>query len=162
LLNKNNNQIAVHHRGAKDKNQLTDGTQSLVFDWDSYDPNIHDSVPRRPEIIKESSFNIVCDLFKNTYIEDIINDLNKLQKNVFRGRFMMLRYKTCLSTHHDDTPRIHVPIITNPDSFMVINDQILRMEVGKVYDVDTRHKHTAVNSGKKDRVHLIFCHYYLL
>jgi len=158
LLYKNQNQISVHHRGLSDSQQLTEGTQSLVFDWSSYDPSIHETVPRRPVILDESDFNVVCDLFKNTYIEELIDNLTAKYTSVFRGRFMLLNYKTCLSMHHDDTPRIHIPIITNPDCFMVLDKTIITMEVGKAYAVNTRYPHTAINAGKKDRIHLIFCY----
>lgn len=157
LLERNTRQIAVQHRGVDAGKQLTDSCNSLTFDWDLYDPKIHSEPPRRKEILKEDIFNITCDIFKGTYIEEIINLLRK-DFGVYRGRFMMMKFKTCLSMHVDETKRIHIPIITNPDAFMVIDDKIFRLEVGKVYITDTTYPHTAVNSGKKDRVHLVFCY----
>lgn len=59
--------------------------------------------------------------------------------------------------HVDETPRLHIPIITNPDSFMIIDDQICRFPFGKAYIANTLLPHTAVNAGKKDRTHLVFC-----
>ena len=156
LLEKHSRQVAVQHRGVVGDQQLTDSCNSLAFNWDAYDPNIHDEPPLRQEILKEDIFNITCDLFKETYIEDVINLLND-QYKVYRGRFMMMKFKTCMSMHVDVTKRIHIPIITNPDAFMVINDNIYRLEVGRVYITDTTYPHTAVNAGKKNRVHLVFC-----
>ena len=156
-LPKNNNQIAVHCRKETEVNvQLTEGCNSLIFDWDAYDKNIHKTVPKREIQLAEKDFNVICDLFKDTYLETVINLLNETY-GVYRGRFMYMRYKTCLSFHSDDSYRIHIPLITNPNCFMVINDQLHRMNENSIYIVDTTLRHTAVNAGITDRLHLIFC-----
>ena len=154
---KGTNQIAVHCREETAPNfQLTEGCNSLFFDWDAYDPKIHSKVPKRNEQLKEIDFNKVCDLFKNTYIETVINLLNNKFK-VYRGRFMYLRYKTCLSSHIDDSHRIHIPLITNSNCFMVIDDVIYKMNEHATYITNTTLEHTAVNAGITDRLHLVFC-----
>lgn len=155
LLEKHTRQIAVQHRGVIGEKQLTDSCQSLIYDWDKYDSKIHNEPPLRDVILDEKSFNITCDIFKNTYVEYIIERL-KEEYHIYRGRFMMLKYKTCLSVHVDETPRLHIPIITNPDCFMVVNDQVCKLPYGGTYIVDTTLPHTAINAGKKDRVHLVF------
>lgn len=157
FLNKNSRQMAIQHRGLLDKNQqLIESCQSLTYDWDKFDQNIHTEPPVRDTILNEHDFDQICDFFKDTYIEELTNNL-MLQYKVYRGRFMLMKYKTCLSVHTDNSPRLHIPIITNSDSFMVVNDIIYKLELNKTYIVDTRLPHTAVNAGKKDRLHLVFC-----
>ena len=70
---------------------------------------------------------------------------------------MYMRYKTCLSSHIDDSYRIHIPLITNTNCFMVINDIIYKMNENATYITDTTLEHTAVNAGITDRLHLVFC-----
>jgi hypothetical protein len=156
LLTENKNQIAVQHGGVNSNSQLTDSCNSLVYDWGAYDSNIHKTVPVHKNIRKENEFTITCDLFKNTYISEVIDKLKK-EHNVYRGRFMLSKYKTCLSMHTDPTPRLHIPIITNSEAFMVVDNTVVRLPFGKTYIVDTRLMHTAINAGIKDRVHLVFC-----
>ena len=31
----------------------------------------------------------------------------------------------CLTYHKDSTPRLHVPIVTNEDCFMIVDDKVL-------------------------------------
>lgn len=156
LLEKNKKQISVQHRGVPVDRQLTDGCQSLIYDWEKYDQKIHSEVPKREVILTEDVFNITCDFFKNTYIEYVI-DLIKKDYNIYRGRFMLMPVKSSLTYHVDSTKRLHVPIITNPDCFMIISDVLHRLEFRKTYIADTTLKHTAVNASSKDRIHLIFC-----
>jgi hypothetical protein len=156
LLEKNARQIAVQHRGVDSDKQLTDSCNSLIYDWDLYDSKIHDSPPLRETVLNEKDFNLTCNFFKNTYVEELINIVKK-DYQIYRGRFMMLKYKSCLSMHTDESKRLHIPIITNPDAFMVVDNQIYKLENKKSYIVDTTLPHTAVNAGKKDRIHLVFC-----
>jgi hypothetical protein len=150
-------QISVQRREETlPKFQLSESCNSLIYNWDTYDSKIHNSLEKREVVLKEEDFTITCDLFKGTYLETVIDILNK-EYGVYRGRFMLMRYKTCLSMHTDDSCRIHIPLITNPYSFMVIADKVFRLQANKVYLADTTFEHTAVNSGRYDRLHLVFC-----
>lgn len=157
LLEKHTRQIAVQCRKqSKGELQLLESCQSLFYNWDKYDPKIHTEPPKRDTVLDERLFTETCDIFKDNYIGYIIDKL-KTEYGVYRGRFMMLKYKTCLSMHTDLTPRLHIPIITNPDCFMVVDDNVCKLPYGGTYVVDTTLPHTAINAGKKDRVHLVFC-----
>ena len=158
MLNTEPRQLSVQHHGVEIEKQLKDGCGSLLLDWGGYNPTMHDKVPlkKKEDIIKETDFNIVCDYFKNSYIEEIVNIFKK-KYNVHRGRFMRMTPKSCLTTHKDNSHRIHIPIITNNDCFMVINDRVYKMLTNKIYLANTKLLHTAVNSSLKDRYHLVFC-----
>jgi hypothetical protein len=76
-----------------------------------------------------------------------------------RIRIINLKFKTCLSLHQDyDQFRLHVPLITNPKSFFVLDDTIYRMpDEGALYYINTKVMHTAVNASFcYDRLHLVF------
>ena len=156
FLNTNYNQMSVQHRGVTGDIQYKESCNSLFYDWDRYDPSIHTEVPLKREKLSEDTFNITCDIFKDTYTGYVI-DLLKTRFNVYRGRYMQLKYKNCLSMHTDETKRLHIPLITNPDAFMVIDNKVYTLPFGKAYIADTTFNHTAINAGKKDRLHLVFC-----
>lgn len=150
-------QLAVQHRiETKPDQQLYEGCNSLIYDWDNYDPDLHTELLKRENVLLETDFNVTCDLFKNTYVETVIDSLNN-KFGVFRGRFMMMKYKTCLSTHTDDTNRIHIPIITNKYCYMVIEDTVYKLQSNATYLANTTLEHTAVNASRNNRIHLVFC-----
>ena len=92
-------------------------------------------------------------LFDMPYINAILKDLN-----MYRSRVMRLKSKTCYSYHQDPTKRIHIPLVTNPNCFMVIDDEVHRHPAdGNHYLVDTTKIHTAVNASWEDRIHIIGC-----
>jgi|TARA_B110000503_G_scaffold101559_1_gene151738 hypothetical protein len=157
LLNQDPFQLAVQCRSNTNKaSQLYESCGSLIFDWQEYEKNPIGKLPLRKQIFKESEFVEVCDIFKDTYIKTVVN-LLKERYPIVRGRFMKMKHKTCLSMHSDSSPRIHVPIYTNPGCMMIVNDTIVRMPINNTYFVDTTVPHTALNASKNDRVHMVFC-----
>lgn len=157
LLDKEPFQVSVQCRQNSDKaSQLYEGCGSLIFDWIKYEENPIGKLPLRQETLKEKDFIETCDLFKNTYIEEVINTIKK-QYPIVRGRFMKMKHKTCLSMHTDASKRIHIPIYTNENCMMIVNNTIVNLPYGKTYLVDTTYPHTAINASKDSRVHLVFC-----
>ena len=156
LLNNNHlKQLAVQCRtDAPFENQLIESCGSLYYDWPAYTGK--GDLPLRKEIFEEEQFNSVCDIFKNTLFEELIE---KIQQNydIIRGRFMLMQHKTCLTYHKDPSKRIHIPIYTNENCMMIIDDKVYRMPFGATYLVDTTVPHTALNASKDPRVHLVFC-----
>jgi hypothetical protein len=92
-------------------------------------------------------------LFDIPYTNSVIAALG-----MTRTRVMRLEQKTCYSYHQDPTQRIHIPLITNDNCFMVISDQIIRYPAnGSHYHMDTTQMHTAVNASYEDRIHIVGC-----
>ena len=52
--------------------------------------------------------------------------------------------------------RVHVPLLTNPQAFFVVEDKPYHLEVGKAYLVDTRRMHAVINGGTTPRIHFMF------
>lgn len=89
---------------------------------------------------------------------------------------LMERFPGCRATHrmlsvvipgqriadHDDVQdadwrlRIHVPLITNPDAKMWHGGDIVHMEVGTAYKVNTEIVHGLANMGAAPRFHFFF------
>ena len=89
--------------------------------------------------------------FENTIFEDIIK-----QYNLYRARLMWVGPYACYTMHKDDHPRIHVPIITNPDCYFLFKSGMPKyLEPGLVWWVDTRKPHTFINCSDQERLHLV-------
>lgn len=85
------------------------------------------------------------------YTNRVISDLK-----MSRTRIMRLKPYQCYSYHVDPTPRMHIPLITNDNCFMVIEDIVYRYPAdGNFYLVDTTKKHTFVNASLEDRIHIV-------
>lgn len=101
--------------------------------------------------ISELEYNILNPFYKNSIFERIINTYQ-----LTRTRLMWLGANACYSFHKDTTPRIHIPLITNDQCFLIFkNFNIINMSLGGVYWIDTRNEHTAINGSDKWRLHLV-------
>jgi hypothetical protein len=95
--------------------------------------------------------NIINPIFKNTVFEEIIN-----KYNFKRTRVLWVGPYACYSIHHDETPRIHIPLITNPGCLFLFRYGIPEhMPTGFVYWADTRKDHTFINCSDQHRLHLV-------
>tara|TARA_B100000212_G_scaffold150494_1_gene113192 strand:+ start:2190 stop:2627 length:438 start_codon:yes stop_codon:yes gene_type:complete len=100
----------------------------------------------------ESEFNVLV-YPELEYTNSIITDLN-----MCRTRVMRMTKKSCYSYHYDKTKRIHIPLVTNKNCFMVIEDEVFRYPAdGNYYIVDTTKMHTFVNASFEERIHIVGC-----
>ena len=107
------------------------------------------------EPVKESLYTEICPEFKDTYVEEVYNLINKRFK-VGRVRFLMKPPRTCLSWHRDPEMRLHIPIITNKGNIMVIGSEAFHMPAnGNGYLTDNRQYHNFFNGSEIERVHLV-------
>jgi len=92
-------------------------------------------------------------LFDIPYTNSIIKQLG-----MTRTRVMRMAPISCYSYHQDPTPRMHIPLVTNDNCFMVLDDKVERYPAdGNYYLVDTTKKHTFVNASWEERIHLVGC-----
>lgn len=92
-------------------------------------------------------------LFDIPYTNQTIQELG-----MTRTRVMKMPGKTCYSYHVDESPRMHIPLITNENCFFVIEDEVVRLPAdGNHYLIDTTKKHTFVNASYEDRIHIVGC-----
>ena len=100
---------------------------------------------------QELTYTEINPFFKDTIFEELIN-----QYNVKRARLMWVNPMSCYSMHRDTTPRLHIPLITNPQCFFVFKQGLVEhMPAGKVYKVKTTEMHTFMNCSEKSRLHFI-------
>ncbi len=87
------------------------------------------------------------------YTNKIITDFN-----LYRTRIMNLGPSSCYSYHWDSAPRVHIPLVTDENCMLIIEDKIYRLPAdGSIYLVDTTLKHTALNSTRNQllRTHIV-------
>ena len=99
----------------------------------------------------------VLPIFKDTYIEQVYNEVCELYK-VGRARAMRMQPGKCYTLHSDYTKRFHIPLKTNSDVVFFDGklDNYKMPEVGRGYILDTTQTHTAANFSNEERVHLVF------
>jgi hypothetical protein len=51
--------------------------------------------------------------------------------------------------------RVHIPVVTNENSFYFVGDERVQMKVGEMYEIDNQRVHWVKNDGDTDRVHVI-------
>ena len=100
---------------------------------------------------KEEDFNVFA--YDLPYTNSVLSDLK-----MYRSRLMNMPPKYCYSYHKDPTPRMHVPLITNPNCFFVVDDEVIRLPAdGNHYLIATRKIHTFVNASWEHRLHIVGC-----
>jgi hypothetical protein len=100
---------------------------------------------------EELAYTNLNPFFKDTIFEEIINKYNLL-----RTRLMWVGPYACYSMHRDETPRIHVPLITNPECYFVFHaGELSNLTTNNVWWVDTRLRHTFMNCSDQHRLHLV-------
>jgi hypothetical protein len=121
---------------------------------------IYDAIGWTPEGAKAADYSEISPPFRGTVVEEL---LNSLPVPYGRARLMLLKPKSCLSIHSDSGERYHVAVKTNPGSYLieVENDGHGKFHHvpadGQVYLMDASRLHTAINSGRKPRIHLVVC-----
>jgi hypothetical protein len=82
----------------------------------------------------------------------------------FFPRIMLARLPVgaFVAPHIDGQPsgnrphKIHVPILTNADTYFFVEQHRYQFHPGQAYEVNNAARHAAANHGRSDRVHLIF------
>ena len=111
----------------------------------------------RDEMIDEAAYSEFIIDFKDTYFKEVVETLQKNYK-IGRVRILLKKPRSTLSWHRDPEPRLHIPIITNPGSIMVIDNVAKHLPAdGSVWITNNRKYHNAFNGGEEDRIHLVAC-----
>ena len=99
----------------------------------------------------ETLYNNLNPLIQGSLFENLI-----LKYNLKRSRFLNLGPNSTYSMHKDASTRIHLPIITNKQCFMVFKEGLVEhLHMGKVYWTDTTKEHTAINCSELWRLHFV-------
>lgn len=141
----NQNQISLQHRvGIEDEN---DGVGSLLY----------------TNVKSDIEFSEFYESIENEYIVKVLQVLPFVP---YRVRLMKIDPKKCYTMHRDKSIRFHIPIITAEDKGRFIFDSckevpggdVVSMEEGSLYILNTKLPHTAMNCHPKmERIHIVGC-----
>lgn len=94
----------------------------------------------------------------NSYVREIAERIEQLSGfKIGQIRLAWLLPDSGYSMHCDtEALRFHIPLITNPWAYFLINDTAYHMDQGKLYHLQTTANHTAFNLGTVPRLHLVF------
>ena len=144
LKNKNNIHWTLHgNKGEQTSIQYKEGDDPFISSVGKSKGN-------------ELSYDILNPLYKDSVIEDVVK-----KYKLHRARFMWVNPMSCYSLHKDSTPRIHIPLITNPACYFVFKEDnssngiIKHLPIGSVYWTNTTVSHTFMNCSDIARLHLV-------
>ena len=103
---------------------------------------------------QENDYVHIQPSLRGSELEQLIN-----QYGAYRTRIMRMPPISCYSVHRDFSVRIHIPVVSNNDSFLIWPrlQVCSRLLPGLVYWTDTTKEHTAINGGDLDRIHIVMC-----
>ena len=111
----------------------------------------------RDEMINEEAYSEFIDEYKETYFKEVFDALSSKYK-LGRVRILLKQPRSTLSWHRDPEPRLHIPIITNPGSIMVIDNVAKHLPAdGSVWITNNTKYHNAFNGAEENRIHLVAC-----
>ena len=111
----------------------------------------------RDEQIDEAAYSEFINVYKDTYFKEVFETLSAKYK-LGRVRILLKEPRSTLSWHRDPEPRLHIPIITNPGSIMVIDNVAKHLPAdGSVWITNNTKYHNAFNGGEENRIHLVAC-----
>ena len=120
-------------------------------------PNGSGKEVARDEMINEEAYSEFIDEYKETYFKEVFDALSSKYK-LGRVRILLKEPRSTLSWHRDPEPRLHIPIITNPGSIMVIDNVAKHLPAdGSVWITNNTKYHNAFNGGEENRIHLVAC-----
>lgn len=155
-LHEYHNQISLKHTDKDIGNPWYQGCGSLKYKFG--ENFIKDGELVEQEIkLDQTDFTVLNKQLENTYLQKVHDELAKDYK-FGRMRIMALPHKKCMSMHTDSGKRIHIPIETNENCLMIIDNKVHHMPAnGKAYLVDVSKPHTALNANHNFlRLHLLF------
>ena len=103
----------------------------------------------------ENDYIYVQPSLKGTMLESLLKKYNG-----YRARIMIMPPRSVYTVHADFTERIHVPITTNMNAWMVwpFNQRCYQLKAGYVYKTDTTKRHTFFNGDMtQTRIHIVMC-----
>ena len=131
------------------------GNKARGVFWTKPDSSGKESM--REEMINEAAYSEFIHDFKDTYFKEVYDVLASKYK-LGRVRVLLKEPRSTLSWHRDPEPRLHIPIITNPGSIMVIDNVAKHMPAdGSVWITNNTKYHNAFNGGEENRIHLVAC-----
>jgi hypothetical protein len=100
---------------------------------------------------RELEYTELNPILKDTIFETIVN-----RYQFKKTRLMWVYPYACYTMHRDSTPRVHIPLVTNKETYFVFQRGLIKhLEPGFVHYTDTRVRHTFMNCSDEKRLHIV-------
>lgn len=96
-----------------------------------------------------------CSYFKEVLDSFLVEKTAVRLLNLAAGAQIKPHSDHCLG-YEDGYFRMHIPIVTNPDVFFILDDQRIVMNEGECWYINANFTHSVANNGSTDRIHLVF------
>jgi len=157
-LHKHHNQISLKHTEDDTfENVWYQGCGSLTYKFGEDFFHKNGKLKENEIKLNQTDFTQLNRTLNGTYLEEVHNIISN-SYNFGRFRLMAIPHKKCMSMHRDSSKRIHIPIKTNENCLMIIDNKVYHMPAnGNAYLTDTTKPHTAFNANHSFiRLHLLF------
>ena len=157
-LHKHHSQISLKHTGNEKYGDFWyQGCGSLTYKFGENFIDKDGNLLENDIKLEQSDFSVLNSALGGTYLEDVISTI-ETHYDIGRIRIMGLAHKKVMSMHVDKTKRIHIPLVTNENCLMIIDNQLYNMPAdGFAYLTDVTKPHTALNANHNFmRYHLLF------
>ena len=91
-----------------------------------------------------------CALLRGLGFRYLFGRLAKLEVNAF-----IYEHRDYQNLRNDRLLRLHIPVITNPFSSIVVDRTRIHLALGYIWKLNPIHRHAAANFGKEPRIHII-------
>jgi hypothetical protein len=119
-------------------NSTSSPTDTLIEDCEPVETSLLENMPHTSALLKGLGFRYMW------------ARLAKLQVNAF-----MHEHRDYQELKNVRRLRLHIPIITNPFSSIVIDRTRIHLALGYIWKLNPIYRHAAGNFGKEDRIHII-------
>lgn len=133
-----------------EKNQIIcQSLESNIDNWKVGVGNIEELEEK-----EERKYSHLNPTLKGSYLEKIIE-----KHSAYRTRIMIMPPRQCYSIHADPSQRIHIPIVTNDQCWMIWPkfNSCYQLQTHRAYLTDTTKPHTFINGGEQSRIHIVMC-----
>ena len=134
------------------------GTETIYLRW----PKIVEDFSRNVDEALDGMVSIDYPSLQISAFIDLVNAVrDKIDRPIARAIIVKLKPGEHIYEHVDQgahaeaTERYHLPIETNPESFLRVEDQYVFPEVGDIWWFNKHKPHSAANGGDTNRIHLI-------
>jgi hypothetical protein len=156
-LHKHHNQISLKHTENEDGNLWYQGCGSLKYKFGENFIDTNGNLIENEIKLEQKDFTVLNSNLKESYLSEVHDTIAK-DYTFGRFRIMAMVHKKCMSMHTDTSKRIHIPVYTNENCLMIIDNRVYHMPAdGNAYLTDTTKPHTALNANHSFmRLHLLF------
>lgn len=150
--------VGLMHSGKSDRwtDQVVDGSYGNQNCYGSPGLETRALDLTSDKLLDPGIFSVWNSKFQELYPQ-AVEEFMRAAPGIVRPKIAMIPAGKCLPLHVDiaNTRSFHLCIVTNPQTFFVVDGEFLRMHPGRWYILNTNVPHTVVNLGNTNIYHIL-------